>query len=182
MADVAQRSNPLSLRQAAGQGVQITPAQDAFRMSLRVPHKSAATISKALGVTLPKKPKTSESKGRRAALWLGPDEWLVIDEGAKNPVEALSKTRSLHSAVDVSHRNTAIIISGPGAETVLSAGCPQDLSMDTFPVGACSRTIYGKAEVVLWRTGENTFRLECWRSFSTYVFDFLEIAARDAGT
>jgi heterotetrameric sarcosine oxidase gamma subunit len=49
-----------------------------------------------------------------------------------------------------------------------------------FPVGACSRTILGKIEVVIWRTDKQSFRVECWRSFSTYAFDFLEDAAQDA--
>ena len=35
-------------------------------------------VSKALGVKLPQKPKTSASDGGRTALWLGPDEWLVL--------------------------------------------------------------------------------------------------------
>lgn len=177
---VAERVHPNAGRQAAGRNVHVEPAEPAFRMSLRAPQKSVTALSKSLGLALPKTPKASTSKNQRAALWLGPDEWLIVDTSKSNPVDALSKTRVLHSAVDISHRNTAIIISGAGAEAVLSAGCPQDLSRKVFDIGACSRTVLGKAEVVLWRTGSDVFRLECWRSFSTYVFDFLEEAARDA--
>jgi sarcosine oxidase subunit gamma len=86
----------------------------------------------------------------------------------------------LHSAVDVSHRNTAVIVSGPGAEATLSGGCPQDLSLQAFPVGACSRTLFGKVEVVLLRLDEETFRVEVWRSFSDYAFGLLAEAAEDA--
>lgn len=71
-------------------------------------------------------------------------------------------------------------MTGPGAEATLSAGCPQDLSLAVFPVGACSRTIFGKVEIVIHRTAEDAFRVECWRSFSDYVFTFLSEAARDA--
>ena len=49
-----------------------------------------------------------------------------------------------------------------------------------FPVGACSRTILGKVEIVLLRTADDAFRVECWRSFSDYVWTFLTEAARDA--
>ena len=89
--------------------------------------------------------------------------------------------KALHSAVDVSHRNTALIVSGAAAADVINAGCPQDLSEEHFPVGACSRTILGKIEVVLLRTKKDTFRVEVWRSFSAYAFDFLATAAKDAG-
>lgn len=174
------RLHPLANRRAAGPVVEIAPAEGAFRLSLRAPEKSLAALSRALGVTLPRKPKSSAANGTRAALWLGPDEWLIIDTGDGNPADALASSRVSHAAVDISHRNTAVFVSGPGAEAALSAGCPQDLGDHKFPAGACSRTILGKAEVVLWRTEEEIFRVECWRSFSPYVFDFLEEAARDA--
>ncbi len=87
----------------------------------------------------------------------------------------------LHSATDVSHRNTAVIISGPGAEATLAAGCPQDVSLSAFPIGACSRTLLGKAEVVILRLDEETFRVEVWRSFSDYAFGLLAEGADDAG-
>src|SRR5690606_37845059 len=102
------------------------------------------------------------------------------DNGGGDPVADCAKAKALHSAVDISHRNTAILVEGAGAEDVLSAGCPQDLSLAAFPVGACSRTVLGKIEAVILRTGDKAFRVECWRSFSTYAFDLLEDAARGA--
>jgi sarcosine oxidase subunit gamma len=94
---------------------------------------------------------------------------------------AAASSGTVHAAVDVSHRNTAVIVSGPGAEAAINSGCPQDLSLSIFPVGACSRTIFGKAEIVLFRTAEDTFRVECWRSFSPFVFGLLAEGAEDAG-
>jgi sarcosine oxidase subunit gamma len=40
--------------------------------------------------------------------------------------------------------------------------------------------VLGKIEIVLYRTAEDAFRVECWRSFSDYCFTFLADAARDA--
>lgn len=166
-------------REFQAKGVKLATLPPAHRISLRVPTESVATLSKALGVTLPQKPKTSASKGSRTALWLGPDEWLVIDD-ANGPLEDCASVEALHSAVGISHRNIAISVTGAGAANTINAGCPQDLSLAAFPVGACSRTILGKVEIVLLRTGEEAFRVECWRSFSDYVFTFLTEAARDA--
>ena len=90
-----------------------------------------------------------------------------------------AKAKALHSAVDVSHRNVGIMVEGEGAEACLAAGCPQDLSLAAFPVDACSRTVLGKVEIVLWRTDEQAFRVEVWRSFADYAFAFLAEAARD---
>ena len=171
------RALPLAGMVHGGANVSIAPAPEAKRINLRAGGTAVAALSKGLGVTLPKKPKTSVASGSRHALWLGPDEWLVIDE-AGDPAGDCAKVKAVHSAVDVSHRNTAILVTGPAAADVINAGCPQDLSLDAFPVGACSRTVLGKIEMVLYRTGEDAFRVECWRSFSEYAFDFLKDAAR----
>lgn len=176
----ALRTHPLANRSFTRAAVTLTPAEPASRMSLRAPAGSAAALSDALGLELPRRPKTSarSADGGRAALWLGPDEWLLIDE-AGDPLADARSCAALHSAVDISHRNTAILVEGPGAEATISAGCPQDLTPSAFPVGACSRTVLGKIEVVVWRTGEEQFRVECWRSFSDYAFSYLESGARD---
>jgi len=175
-----ERREALAGRSVSATGVKVEPLPPAERVSLRAPAESVASLSRALGVALPQAPKTSATKGGRTALWLGPDEWLVIDETGNDVLADCAKAKQLHSAVGISHRNVAISVSGPAAEACVNAGCPQDLSLEAFPVGASTRTVLGKAEIVLYRPAEDAFRVECWRSFSDYVFTFLSEAARDA--
>ncbi|RWM14630.1 MAG: sarcosine oxidase subunit gamma family protein [Mesorhizobium sp.] len=176
----AERRPALAGQELSATGVTLAVLPPAERISLRAPDASVAALSKALGVTLPRKPKTSAAKAGRTALWLGPDEWLVIDEVGKDPLADCAEVTALHSAVGISHRNVGISVTGPAAAATINSGCPQDLSLDVFPVGAASRTILGKVEIVLLRTASDAFRVECWRSFSDYVFTFLSEAARDA--
>ena len=126
-------------------------------------------------------PGTSNIQG--AALWLGPDEQLVLAPVADAEAVATQLRAALgalpHSLVDVSHRQIAIEISGPTAQTLLSAGCPLDLHISSFPLGMCTRTILGKADIVLWRTGAASFHVEVWRSFADYVTRFLAEASRE---
>jgi sarcosine oxidase subunit gamma len=171
------RTLPLGGFHGGSASVTLKPAAPASRISLRAKGADIAKLSAALDLVLPEKPKTSASSGLRQALWLGPDEWLVIDQGASDLIEACVASQAIYSATDVSHRNTAIIIAGAGAEAALNTACPQDLSLTAFPVGACSRTVFGKAEVVLLRVTEDTFRVECWRSFSSYVAGLLQEGA-----
>jgi sarcosine oxidase, subunit gamma len=180
MADLATRALPLSRVHGGSATVRLEPAAPATRISLRVRSEDVAALSSALGVDLPVRPKTSAFANGRTALWLGPDEWLMIDEGESGLMTAAANSGALHSAADVSHRNTAILVSGPGAAAAINSGCPQDLSLEAFPVGACSRTLFGKVEVVLLRTGDDAFRMEVWRSFSDYAFGLLAEGARDA--
>ena len=180
-AESIERHSVLAGRRAASGGVTIAASGTACRISLRAPAESHQALSKVLDVALPTAPKGSAAKGSRAALCLGPDEWLILDFDDRDPAADCANTNVPHSAVDISHRNIGLIISGWAAEAVLNAGCPRDLSLEAFPVGACSRTVLGKVEVILWRVEETTFRLECWRSFADYVFDLLALAARQTG-
>ncbi len=179
MSDLNPRQ-PLDGRVTAFSGAALTPAPAASRLSLRARADAVSALSKALGIDLPVKPKTSATKGARAAFWIGPDEWLILDEAGKDLVGECAKSKVLHSAVDVSQRNTAVMVTGANAEGTLSAGCPQNLSETAFPVGAVSRTLLGKVEVIIYRVKPQTFRVECWRSFSDYVFTYLSDAARDS--
>jgi sarcosine oxidase subunit gamma len=187
---VASRAPALAGQSAGAAGVNIGVLSPAERISLRAPEASIADLSEALGVALPQKPKTAAlskggegvavGAGTRAALWLGPDEWLIIDLAGRDPLADCQPVRALHSAVGISHRNVGISVTGAAAAATINSGCPQDLSITAFPVGACSRTVLGKAEIVLLRTAQDAFRVECWRSFSDYIFTFLSEAAHDA--
>ncbi|MGK6311880.1 sarcosine oxidase subunit gamma [Neorhizobium sp. DT-125] len=176
----AGRALPLAGFHGGSSVVRLEAAPPAERISLRAGADDVAALSRALGLDLPVKPKTSAVAKGRTALWLGPDEWLVIDEGKGELMEAAASSGAPHSAVDISHRNTAILVSGPGAAGAINAGCPQDLSLAAFPVGACSRTVLAKVEIVLLRTAEDAFRVEVWRSFSDYAFGLLAEGAQDA--
>ena len=170
MVEVAERRPPLAGHRFANAAVTLTPAEPTGRTVVR---GGATAAGEALGFGLPTKVGRSSEKSGVTALMLGPDEWLVVGAARNHDADGFV-------TVDVSHRNTAVLVSGEGAEATLNAGCPRDLSERAFPVGACARTVLGKAEVVLLRTGADSFRVECWRSFSPYVWAFLEDAAADS--
>jgi sarcosine oxidase subunit gamma len=182
---MARRLSPLDGRHAGGGGATLTPLGPRRRFSLRAGAGALPVVGDALGFALPTRPKTAATVDGVTALWLGPDEWLLLDdrgtmadEGAADTVSAALAAVKGISVVDISHRNVAMAVEGRAAEAIIAAGCPQDLRLRSFPVGAVSRTILSKAEIVLWRPGEERFEVECWRSFADYVWTFLEEAAR----
>lgn len=178
MAD-AQRIHPLDNRMHGASGVLIEPCEPADRFSLRAAKNVIGPIGTAAGLKLPARIRTGKSSKGRTALCIGPDEWLLICESGSGVGEALAGVEGgLLSCVDISHRNTAIRLSGSQAANVLAAGCPQDLRDGNFPAGTCARTVLGKAEIVLFREAEEVWRVECWRSFSDYVWKFLVDAAK----
>jgi sarcosine oxidase subunit gamma len=160
------------------------PLPFATRLNLRGGADVVGPVAQVLGVAPPTKPLGSAAAGERAALWLGPDEWLLIaEEGAGGLMGDLEKALGgvFHSLVDISHRQVGIAVEGPGAARLLAAGCPLDLDLRGFPVGMSTRTLLVKAEIGLWRREENVFRIETLRSFAPYVARILDEAARDQG-
>lgn len=168
---------------AASAPLRVLPA--AARHILRGAPAVLTAAGDALGLSLSMPACRASLNGTRAALWLGPDECLLLGEDASAPETATRLEAALrdlpHSLVDVSHRQVALAIAGPEAATVLAAGCPLDLAPAAFPVGMCTRTVFAKAEIVLWRVAEDGFHLEVWRSFAAYVSGVIAEAARDLG-
>lgn len=164
-------------------GVELTAVGNLARFAVRADRDAAAALGRAFGVELPAEPLRYAAKGGRAALWLGPDEWLLLADNAKADLMTADVAAAMgerpHSWVDVSHRNAGFLLSGPRAADVLNAGCPLPLDLAAFPVGKCTRTLFGKAEIVLWRVEETAFRIEVWRSFAAYLAGLLAEAARD---
>jgi sarcosine oxidase subunit gamma len=145
--------------------------------------------STAWGVPFAEQACRAMRAGERATLWLGPDEYLLwdgasgADPAAAAAASATAIERALgelpHALVDISQRQIALRLSGAHAAEILSGGCPLDLDIEQFPVGACTRTVFAKADIVLWRTAADTFHLEVWRSFGAYVSELLQEIALD---
>ena len=145
------------------------------RLSVRTTPDATPATGKALGIPLPTTPCRTNRTDGRAALWLGPDEWLVIaDLDMPLPV-----TLPNASIVDVSHAIIGIVVSGPRAAWAINAYCALDLHPTNFPVGMCTRTLFGKAQIILWRLDIEVFRIEVARSIAPYVWDLLEEARRE---
>ena len=155
----------------------VANAYPACRWVLRCGPDVTPVLTPALGFTLPKTINTAMTAGERAALMLGPDEWLLLvpvaDGAALGTTLAAALSGHPHSLVDVSHRQLALLLEGPRAELVLSAGVPLDLDIARFPVGTATRTLFDKAEIVLCRTAPHAFRIETGRSLLPYLHAML---------
>lgn len=163
--------------------ITVTELPAATRLIVRGGDVAAGKIGRAFGVGLPRDPCCAVVADSRAALWLGPDEWLLIapDGEAERLSDGLAQAvgEEPASIVDVSHRQVGIAVAGPAAAAALNTFNALDLDESAFPAGMCTRTLFGKAEIVLWRSDRETFRIEVWRSFAPYVLGCLEQAITD---
>jgi sarcosine oxidase subunit gamma len=183
---LASRSPLERLSLPKGETFALEEAQAAARFILRGGEGARVASGMAFGAEPPPRLGSAGEGAGRAALWLGPDEWLMIAEGVDSaPLGDMLESvleGTAHSLVDVSHRQIGLIVSGPAAARVLNSGCPLDLDVKAFSVGFATRTLFDKAEIVLWRRAQTTFHVEVWRSFGPYLALSLIEAARGAPT
>jgi sarcosine oxidase, subunit gamma len=141
-----------------------------------------AAAGPAFGVALPDQACRAHAQGGRAALWLGPDEWLLLaPAGEELAIQAALEDALAalpHSLVDVTHRQVALAVNGPRARDLLASGCALDLDAEAYPVNSCTRTLLAKAEVVVWRQSAEEYHLEVGRSFAGYVLGWLRETER----
>lgn len=165
----------LAARATSAPAAEMAPLPPGAAFILRAKPDAVPALGDAFGTALPAAAWGVAGTGTRHALWLGPDEWLLLAPEAEGPaiVAALDTVALPHSLVAVGERNVMLEISGPRAADVLNAGCPLDLSLAAFPVGAATRTLFGKAEIILWRRDAERFHVGMWRSFAAYVWELM---------
>jgi sarcosine oxidase, subunit gamma len=184
---------PLARRLALGEsdGGREEPAHDGAvligalppraRFSLRLDAAGLQRVRVLAGCALDLPVNRCQIAGGRQCLRLGPDEWLLCGE-EKDAVEIARDAEaalrgSTHALVDLSHAFVALAVSGAGAAGAINSGCPLALTVAAFPPWSATRTLLGKAEIILARWGDGSFEVLCQRSLAAYVRAFLGQAA-----
>lgn len=176
------RTSPLGARaeELASAGIFEIPYRSMIDLRVDSTSSTADRIGTALGLALPVVPNTVCANGSRAAMWLGPDEWLLLGEDGDR-IAGLAMTalgEDSGSVVDVSANRTTIELRGPNARELLAKGCALDLHPRAFSTGHCVQTLLGKVQVILWQTSaEPSYQLLVRCSFANYLADWLLDAA-----
>ena len=137
---------------------------------------------KVLGLGLPVEPCTLTQSGNVTALWLSPDEWMIVcpREGLNGLLQSLENalTGMRSQVADNSGGYTQVIVQGQNAREVLSHCTVYDL--DKLSEGRVVGTTFGKSSVYL-RGSEGGYCLLLRRSFADYIWRYLVRAARPYG-
>lgn len=136
--------------------------------------KSAAALEDHLGFSFPAAGSTSGDLEALHLIWLSPDEYLLVDVSAEQTfgheaplVEALGDLPG--QVVDLSGNRTIFELTGPSARAVLEKGCHLDLHPREFAVGDSAATLLGPVQVILYRSGEESWRILPRSSFADYM-------------
>jgi sarcosine oxidase subunit gamma len=144
----------------------------------------AGGVHKALGLELPVA-LTLVASGDTSLQWLGPDEWLlIVPSGQEFEVEQRLRKAldGQHiSVVNVSGGQTILELSGPKVREVLMKSTSYDVHPSNFPVGKAVGSNFAKSQLVIRHTGEDTWELLVRRSFSDYIWLWLQDASAEFG-
>ncbi|MFJ9865917.1 sarcosine oxidase subunit gamma [Streptomyces sp. NPDC101165] len=185
MADAAHRLAAVT-RSSRG-AIRLAELPFLAQVNVRLDAKSPAAdaVGLVLGLQLPLEPNTVVHAGDVTAVWLGPDEWLVVGRpGTERDLESRIRAAAGDepvSVTDVSAQRTTLLVGGPRARDLLSHGCPLDLHPRAFGPGRCAQTTLARAQVVLVARDET--RAGFWvlvrSSFAGYLADWLLDAAAE---
>jgi sarcosine oxidase subunit gamma len=167
----------VSLREMAGRGM-------IDLRGLTSDRKFMAAAKEALGVELPKKPRTSAAWGDIRVLWLSIDQWLILCPGprAEELVASLRKALAgIHSlAVNVSDMRAVIRLEGKAARTVLLKGSSLDLLGGDYGQGTVRRLRFAEIAALLHVVEDDVFDIYVFRSYAHYAWEFLLATARES--
>jgi sarcosine oxidase subunit gamma len=139
----------------------------------------AAAVQAATGTAVPG-PRGIVRHDARAALWMSPDELLLLVPYAEAAATAARLTADLtgeHAlAADVSDARAMFRIRGPKAAQVLQKLCPVDFA--TLAEGEVRRTRAAQVAAALWKSGPEEYSVVSFRSVAAYVMGLLESGAR----
>ncbi len=174
-----------ALSAATGGELSIRELPFVSQLNLRADPKDADVmkrLAEALGFALPVIPNTAAAKGDYRALWLGPDEWLVVGPDGEQTALEQGLRNALNDAfgsvTDISANRTLLEIGGAKARELLKHGVSIDLDAHSFGPGRCAQTLLAKAQVIIERRDESAV-LYVRTSFAIYVATWLLDALKE---
>ena len=134
---------------------------------------------KILGIILPTKPNTYSKNEKVKSLWLGPDEWLIVNESKNDLFSKLTNELKEEetSVTDVSENRTVIRLTGEKIFILLSKFLTLDLDNNLFNQSCCAQTLFVKVPSLLIRNNnENEIpEIDIFinRSHANYIYNLL---------
>jgi sarcosine oxidase, subunit gamma len=189
MAELAIARSPLGHLAALAPSTALTLHERPFHgmVALRVdPRDDAAraAVETALRAALPQTNRTIACADSGVALWLGPDEFLIVTEPGEEAPLATTLSAALRglrgAVVDISDSRTIVALSGKRARDLLAKGSGLDLHPRSFAPGQCAQSFLAKVKIALHQLDDTpSYHIIVERSVAEYLFLWLADAARE---
>ena len=146
-------------------------------------------VGKNLNMILPTEANTSTTSDKLTAMWLSPDEWMIVSNEIvskdTNKYElnemlfnSISKT-NLGAVIDVSDQFVQLELKGENIYEIFSAGSPFNFNEFKEKKGSTTQTVLNNTDIIIHHKDENIVNLFVRRSFAEHLFNWIkDIASR----
>ena len=146
-------------------------------------------VGKNLNMILPTEANTSTTSDKLTAMWLSPDEWMIVSNELvskdANKYElnemlfnSISKT-NLGAVIDVTDQLVQLELKGENIYEIFSAGCPFNFNEFKEKKGSTTQTVLNNTDIIIHHKDENIVNLFVRRSFAEHLFNWIkDIASR----
>jgi len=160
--------------------IQELPYVDKINLRLDPNNNDYMSIcGKILGAVLPTKPNTYVQNEKVKIIWLGPDEWMVInDQENELFIKLKNELGDIEASVtNISENRTIIRLSGKKIITLLSKFLVLDLEKNLGNQLSCAQTFFVKVPILLIRNNDNNqipvIDIFTNRSHANYIYNLL---------
>ncbi len=140
-------------------------------------------IGKNLNMILPTEANTSTTTDKLTAIWLSPDEWMVVSNDVvkkdTNKYElnellfnSISKT-NLGAVIDVTDQFIQFELQGKNIYEIFSAGSSFNFNEFKEKKGSTTQTLLNHTDVILHHKDKDTVNLFVRRSFAEHLWSWI---------
>ena len=144
-------------------------------------------IGKNLNMILPSEANTSSTSDKLTAIWLSPDEWMIVSNELASKdtnkselhemlFNSISKT-NLGAVIDVTDQFVQFELKGKNIYEIFSAGSPFNFNEFKEKKGSTTQTVLNNVDVILHHKDENIVNLFVRRSFAEHLWSWIEDCA-----
>ena len=170
------------------ESVSVKEISPVIKINLRGKKREFLTnIGKNLNMILPTEANTSTTSDKLTAIWLSPDEWMIVSnelvskdsnkyELNKMLFNSISK-KNLGAVVDITDQFVELELKGKNIYEVFSAGSPFNFNKFKEKKGSTTQTVLNHIDVILQHKDENIVNLFVRRSFAEHLWAWIEDSA-----
>ena len=180
--------NTLSKDELNHNGLSIREISPIMKLNLRGKKREFfTTVGKNLNMILPTEANTSTTSDKLTAIWLSPDEWMIVSNELVNKdndkyelneilFNSISKT-NLGAVIDVTDQFVQLELKGKNIYKIFSAGCPFNFNEFKEKKGSTTQTVLNHIDVILHHKEENVVNIFVRRSFAEHLWSWIEDSA-----
>ena len=169
-------------------GVSVKEITPVMIINLRGKKREFLTnVGKNLNMILPTEANTSTTSDKLTAIWLSPDEWMIVSneliskETNKYQLNELLfnsiSKKNLGAVIDITDQFVQLELNGKNIYEIFSSGSPFNFNEFKEKKGSTTQTVLNHVDVILHHKDENVVNLFVRRSFAEHLCSWIEDSA-----